>query len=77
MKNIFKILLSLLVVFSFNSCKDSSNTIDTVLSQHETGAVLRTINVIGNTLNSSDDSSTWSVEVEEQDEQDGAFISKR
>jgi len=74
MKNIFKILLSLLVVFSFNSCKDSANTIDTVLSQHETGAVLRTVNVIGNTLNSSDDSSTWSVEVEEQDEQDGALF---
>ncbi|MFK5891496.1 MAG: hypothetical protein QM486_12275 [Flavobacteriaceae bacterium] len=74
MKNIIKILLSLLVVFSFNSCKDATNTIDTVLSTHETGAILRTVNVIGNTLNSSDDSSTWSVEVEEQDVQDGALF---
>ncbi len=73
MKNIIKIFVSLLLVFSFNSCVDSNNTIDEVFN-YETGAVLRTIAVNSNTLNSSDNSSAWSVTIEEQDEQDGALL---
>ncbi|RLD29086.1 MAG: hypothetical protein DRI75_04630 [Bacteroidetes bacterium] len=73
MKNIIKFLLSLAIVVSFNSCSDSSNTIDDVFD-YEVGAVLRTLEVISNTLNSSDPSSFWSVSVEEQDGEDGALL---
>lgn len=73
MKNISKLLVSFLLIFSFNSCKQSDKVIETVLD-FETGAVLRTINVVSNTLNSSDNASFWSVEVEEQDAQDGKLF---
>ena len=74
MKNIIKILLSLLVVVSFNSCEDSDNTIDQVVDGTTTGAALRTIEVLNNTLNSSIPTSEFSVIVEEQDEQGGALF---
>lgn len=73
MKNIIKFLLSLLIVFSVNSCKEDDTIIHDVLG-YDTGAVLRTIEVLSNTLNSSDPASFWSVTVEEQDEQDGALL---
>ena len=65
--------MALLVVFSFNSCKDSDNVIDDVF-QFETGAVLRTLSVNNAVLNSSEPTSEFSVTVEEQDEQDGALL---
>jgi len=72
MRNIFKFLFASLFVVTF-SCVDSENTIDAVLD-YETGAVLRTISVNNAVLNSSDSSSTFSVTVEEQDEEDGALF---
>jgi hypothetical protein len=72
MRNIFKFLFASLFVVTF-SCVDSENTIDAVLD-YETGAVLRTISVNNAVLNSSDASSTFSVTVEEQDEEDGALF---
>ncbi len=75
MKLNFKILLSALVVMiSFNSCQDSDNVIDQVVDGTTNGAVLRTIEVISNVVNSSDPASFWSVTVEEQDTQDGALL---
>lgn len=73
MKNIIKLSISLLIIFSFNSCENNDNIIETVLDV-ETGAVLRTIEIVNNTLNSSDPSSSWSVIIEEQDEQDGDLL---
>lgn len=73
MKNIIKFLVSLLIVFSFNSCKEGDNVIDEVLD-YETGAVLRTIAVNSNTLNSSKPDSFWSVTVEEQDQKGGDLL---
>jgi len=73
MKKIVKTLLSLVLVVSINSCSDSNNVIDEVLD-HETGAVLRTLEVHSNTLNSSDSSTEFSVSVEEQDAEDGALL---
>lgn len=73
MKNIVKILLSLVIIGSINSCSNSSNVIDEVLNI-ENGAILRTIEVISNTLNSSDNSSAFSVAVEEQDAEDGGLL---
>jgi len=72
MRNIFKFLFASLFVVTF-SCADSENTIDTVLD-YETGAILRTISVNNAVLNSSDPMSTFSVTVEEQDEEDGALF---
>lgn len=59
MKNIFKIFLSGLLVFSFNSCEDSDTVVDQVVEDTKAGAVLRTIEVLSNTLNSSSCKSTW------------------
>jgi hypothetical protein len=72
MRNIFKFLFASLFVVTF-SCVDSENTIDTVLD-YETGAILRTISVNNAVMNSSDPMSTFSVTVEEQDEEDGALF---
>ena len=74
MKNIFKIIVCAFFVFSFNSCEDSDLAVDKVTDGTTSGAVLRTVNVISSSLNRSDDSSFFSVEVEEQDEQNGALL---
>ena len=74
MKNILKIFLSALVVFSFNSCEDSNKVVDQVVAGTKTGAVLRTIEVLSNTLNADVPTTFFSVEVEEQDEEDGALL---
>ena len=73
MKKIVKILMSCVLVVSFNSCADGDNVIDEVL-QFETGAILRTIEVLSNTLNSGDDSTSFGVTVEEQDAEDGGLF---
>lgn len=74
MKNIIKFLLSFSIIFSLTSCEDSDNIIDLVLDTQETGAVLRTIEIVNNTLNSSQPTSAWSVILEEQDEQMGGLF---
>jgi len=74
MKNIFKIFLSALLVFSFGSCEDSNTVVDQVVADTQAGAVLRTIEVLSNTLNRSIPSTTFSVEVEAQDEENGALL---
>nr|WP_297785111.1 hypothetical protein [uncultured Allomuricauda sp.] len=74
MKNTFKYLtFACLAVFGISSCTEADNTVDEVLD-YETGAVLRTLNVENAVLNSSDDSSSFIVEIEEQDEEDGALL---
>ena len=76
MKNIFKIFLSTLLVFSFNSCEDSNTVVDQVVADTQAGAVLRTISDDSNSnvLNSSDPGSFWSQVIEEQDEGGGALL---
>jgi hypothetical protein len=74
MKNIFKIFLSGLLVFSFNSCEDSNTVVDQVVAGTKAGAVLRTIEVLSNTLNSSIASTSFAVEVEAQDAENGALL---
>jgi len=58
----------------FNSCQESDNVIDAVVDGTTNGAVLRTIEVVSNTLNSSDPASSFGVTVEEQDTEDGALF---
>jgi len=74
MKNIFKIFLSTLLVFSFSSCEDSNTVVDQVVADTQSGAILRTIEVLSNTLNSSIASTSFAVEVEAQDEEDGGLL---
>jgi hypothetical protein len=76
MKNIFKIFLATLLVFSFNSCGDSDTVVDGVVDGTLAGAVLRTIadDSNSNVLNSSDPDSFWSQVVEAQDEEGGALL---
>jgi hypothetical protein len=76
MKNIFKIFLSTLLVFSFNSCEDSNTVVDQVVEDTLAGAILRTISDDSNSnvLNSSDPASFWSQVLEEQDEENGALL---
>ena len=57
MKNIFNLLFASLLIFSV-SCSDSELTIDEVLDA-EQGAVIRTISVDNNVVNSSDETSSW------------------
>jgi hypothetical protein len=76
MKNIFKIFLATLLVFSFNSCGDYDTVVDGVLDDTKAGAVLRTIvdDSNSNVLNSSDAASFWSQVIEEQDEENGDLL---
>ena len=76
MKNIFKIFLSTLLVFSFSSCEDSNTVVDQVVADTQAGAILRTISDPSNSnvLNSSDSDSFFSQMVEAQDEKDGALL---
>ena len=73
MKNTFRILFSLLIVFSITSCQKEEGVIYDVLD-YETGAVLRTLSVNAALFNNSIPTSEFSVTVEEQDEQDGALL---
>jgi hypothetical protein len=73
MKNTFRILFSLLIVFSITSCQKEEGTIYEVLD-YETGAVLRTLSVNAALFNNSIPTSEFSVTVEEQDAQDGGLL---
>jgi hypothetical protein len=74
MKNRIKIYVAIALIFSFFSCTENDNVIDQVLEGTEAGAVLRTIEVLSNTLNSSIPSTEFSVEVEAQDEKNGDLL---
>jgi hypothetical protein len=73
MKNIFKILLSSLMVVSF-SCSDDDTVTSEMLGTFENGGALRTVEIVNDLFNSSDPASTFSVVVEAQDEQDGGLM---
>ncbi len=74
MKKIIIFCLSMMIVVSINSCEDGNNTIDEVLGSFENGAVLRTLEIISGTLNSSKPESEWRVSLEEQDIEDGGLF---
>lgn len=56
------------------SCSTEDKLIDQLFDNVERGAVLRTKSVSGNTFNVLDTSSEWSVELEEQDEENGGLF---
>ena len=72
MKNIFRLLFASLFIVNF-ACQDSDNVIDEVLD-YETGAVIRTIAVDNNVVNSSDETSAWLATLEVQDGTDDSSL---
>ena len=72
MKNIFKLFFASLFVVNF-SCQDSDNVIDGVLD-YETGAIIRTVAVDNNVVNSSDETSAWLATLEVQDGTDDSSL---
>lgn len=77
MRNIFKslaLLSVILIVFSCDKNPDNAFYDLDPLTDAETGAILRTISIDNFLLNSSDDSSSFIVTLEEQDKENGALI---
>ena len=72
MKNIFKLLFASVFVVNF-SCQDSDNVVDGVLD-YETGAIIRTVAVDNNVVNSSDETSAWLATLEVQDGTDDSSL---
>ena len=73
MKNIFKILLSSLMIVSF-SCAEDDTVTSEMLDTFENGGALRTVEIVNDLFNSSDPNSAFTVIVEAQDEQDGGLM---
>ncbi|MEO2051554.1 MAG: hypothetical protein ABGX00_07285 [Allomuricauda sp.] len=57
------------------SCEDSNTVVDQVVDGTERGAILRTANLISNELPIGDSAAGFSVELEVQDEENGALVS--
>ncbi|NDV16452.1 hypothetical protein GO009_10480 [Muricauda sp. TY007] len=77
MKFINKSLLAAalaLVGFTFNSCDDGDAVIDEVFANTTSGIVLRTVNVESDELPIGQSDSYFAVELEMQDEEDGALV---
>ncbi len=77
MKIIYKSLLATalaLVGFTFNSCDDGDAVVDEVFENTTSGIVLRTSSLISNELPIGESDATFSVELEMQDEEDGALV---
>jgi len=62
------------LTLSVVSCSESDNTIDNLLDNVETGAIVRTLEEISDELNLNDTSSSYAIRVEEQDEEFGALF---
>lgn len=83
MKTKFYAALALVAAFSFHACdSDPDNTVDQVIENVQSGAVLRTINITDNAIpiniengqTTIPDGAQLSMIVEEQDAQDGALL---
>lgn len=75
MKKFYALICTLAIAFAFTSCeKDSNNVIDQVFEGVESGAVLRTINVISGELPIGVEGAGFSVEVEAQDNSGGDLL---
>lgn len=77
MKIIYRSLLAIVVAlvgFTFNSCEDSNAVIDQVFDNTTSGIVLRTVTIISNELPIGQEGAQFAVEVEMQDEENGALV---
>ena len=73
MKTLIKYSMIILSAFLF-CCSTDEKTIDDVLDDVGRGAILRTSQIISPAMDVLDPSSIWSVEVEEQDGEDGDLL---
>ncbi|WP_299676858.1 hypothetical protein [uncultured Dokdonia sp.] len=74
MKNLYKYVFMGILALGLGSCDDDEENVTVVVQDTvETGAVLRTIQVISNELPIGLDAG-FSVQIEEQDEQEGALL---
>ncbi|MCR9227093.1 MAG: hypothetical protein NXH90_06730 [Flavobacteriaceae bacterium] len=77
MKIIYRSLLAIvfaLVGFAFNACEDGDKVVDEVFANTTSGIVLRTVNIESDELPIGDSDGFFAVEVEMQDEEDGALV---
>lgn len=77
MKIIYRSLLAILITLvgsTFNSCDDGDAVIDQVFDNTTSGIVLRTVNIESDELPIGQSDSYFAVEVEMQDEEDGALV---
>jgi len=74
MKKLKYILLALPFAITLNSC-DSDEQVDQLIDNVERGAILRTVQIISNEFPfDAPDTALFSVELEEQDQEDGALL---
>lgn len=64
----------MLVAFTFNACDDGNAVVDEVYANTTSGIVLRTISVLSDELPIGTDDAFFGVEVEMQDEENGALV---
>ena len=69
-----KIVCILLLISFFQSCEEPDNTVNFVLDNYETGAVLRTISSSGDYNFYDQTSSIFTVTIEEHDEENGSLM---
>jgi len=75
MKNILKFVLVLSLTVSITSCGEDEKVVDGVFDGVESGAVLRTINLISNEIAiGAVEPQSFGVEIEEQDAEEGALL---
>ena len=75
MKKVFTIVCSLLILGVIaTSCTGEDNTVDTVFADVTNGAVLRGVTLISNEIPVGVVDANFSIELEEQDNQDGALL---
>lgn len=68
-------LFSLMICTIFIACSDDQNAIETVTVETERGAVLRTVSIQNGEFQIDNIESLYSIEIEEQDIQDGDLLS--
>ncbi|MGI9546259.1 MAG: hypothetical protein ACR2MM_03410 [Flavobacteriaceae bacterium] len=69
-----KFLIALVVAVLFASCKTDDKLVDEIFATVTRGAIVRTISLEGGSWNVVDDTETITIEMEAQDEQDGALL---
>lgn len=75
MKNkILNIFLAITIALTAFSCQESDNAIDQVFEGTTYGAILRTVSLNSGEFNSYDLNSKFDVDIEEQDQEDGALL---
>ena len=71
MKNLISFLCLIII---FQSCEDPDNTVNFVLDNYETGAVLRTISTSGSYNYYDQSTSVFTATIEEHDEENGGLM---